>query len=196
MSRQAWLSIVGLYNYDNTLFDDMYIPNGVDKELLVNNILIECAELEILLPDAGIMKKAINFWSQAQAAVWDKLYETTILEYNPLWNKDAHYTETESHDVTATRDLKSTDDGTDTDKRSAYNATAFQNQQQTTIDHDYTDTGTVRDAGSSSRERYEYGNIGVTSSMQLINEQRDVVKFSIYDYIVRSFKERFCLLVY
>ena len=196
MARRSWLSIMGLYDYDNTIFDDMYIPVGMDKETLISNILIECAELEVLLPDASVMKQAIAFWSNAQAKVWDKLYETTELEYNPLWNKDAHYTETETHDLTATRNLASTDDGTDTEKRSAYNATGFQNQQQTTTDHDYTDTGTVKDQGTITRERTEYGNIGVTSSMQLIEAQRDVVKFNMYDYITRSFKERFCILIY
>lgn len=41
-----------------------------------------------------------------------------------------------------------------------------------------------------------HGNIGVTSSQQLIEEERRVAQFNIYDYIINSFKNRFCLLVY
>lgn len=184
MGRQSWISILGLYNYDSTIFDDMYCPAGLNKDLLINNILMECAELEVLLPDPGIMKTAIGFWSNAQAAVWDKLVESTEYEYNPIWNKDGVIKETE------TRDLASTLNGTDTDQRSAYNASTFQNQEKTILDHDSTDTGTI------TREREEHGNIGVTTTQQMIKEQREVVQFNMYDYIVRSFKERFCLMVY
>lgn len=184
MGRQSWISITGLYNYDPTIFDDMYLSDGMDKDLLINNLLIECAELEVLLPDPDIIRKAIGFWSHAQAAVWDKLFATTQLEYNPIWNKDGVIAETE------TRDLKTTLDGTDTDQRSAYNASTFQNQEKTIIDHDATDTGTVK------RVRREQGNIGITTTQQMIKEEREVDQFSIYDYIVRSFKERFCIMVY
>ena len=184
MGRQSWISILGLYDFDNTIFDNMYLPDGMDRDLLINNLLIECAELEVLLPDPDIMKKAVGFWSRSQAAVWDKLFETTQLEYNPIWNKDGVIAETE------TRDLKTTLDGTDTDQRSAYNASTFQNQEKTIIDHDATDTGTVK------RVRREQGNIGITTTQQMIKEEREVDQFSIYDYIVRSFKERFCIMVY
>ncbi len=42
----------------------------------------------------------------------------------------------------------------------------------------------------------EQGNIGVTSSQQLIQAERELVKFNIYDFIIDSFKARFCLLIY
>lgn len=208
MGRQAWLSILGLYEYDDTIFNNMYVPAGMDKDLLVNNILMECAELEILLPEPDVLRRAIGFWSRSQAKVWDKLYESTQFVYNPIWNKDGVIKETETHnlseihDLTATRDLKGTLDATDTDKRAAYNSSSFQNQDQTTLDHDTTDTGTVKDTGTLkdtgtiTRDRTEQGNIGITTTQQMIKEEREVDQFSIYDYIVRSFKERFCILVY
>ena len=184
MGRQSWISVTGLYNFDNTLFDTMYCPAGMDKDILTANILLECAELEVLLPNPAIMKQAIEYWSNAQASIWDKLWETTQFDYNPIWNKDGMIKETE------TRNLAATLDGSDTDQRSAYNASTFQNQEKTIIDHDSTDTGTI------TREREEHGNIGVTTTQQMIKEEREVDQFNMYDYIVRSFKERFCLVVY
>ena len=196
MSRQATLSVLGLYEWDHTIFDEMVLPAAMDKDLLINNILIECAELEVLLPQPDILKKAIGFWSKAQIQVWNKLWETTQFDYNPIWNKDGVITEEENRDLTSTRDLKSTEDGTDTMKRSAYNASGFQNHDQTTMDHDYTDTGTVRDGGKITRKRTEQGNIGITTTQQMIKEEREVDQFNMYDYIRRSFEERFCILVY
>ena len=196
MGRQSWISILGLYDFDNTIFDDMYLPDGMDKDLLINNLLLECAELEVLLPDAGIMKKAIGFWSHAQATVWDKLYDTTQFEYNPIWNKDGIYHEVETHDLTATRNLANTDTGSVTNQRSAYNSSSFQNQEKDIRDLAGTDTGTVKDSGTLTRDREEHGNIGVTTTQQMIKEEREVDQFNMYDYIVRSFKERFCIMVY
>ena len=47
-----------------------------------------------------------------------------------------------------------------------------------------------------SMERIEQGNIGLTTTMQLITEQRELVKLNIYDMIIDAFKGRFCLLIY
>ena len=54
------LSILGLYQWDNTLFDPMTVPAGVDKQAVVNNILMDCAELEVLYSNPDTMKTAIS----------------------------------------------------------------------------------------------------------------------------------------
>lgn len=41
-----------------------------------------------------------------------------------------------------------------------------------------------------------HGNIGVTTTQKMIEEERRVSGFNIYDYIADSFKKRFCILVY
>lgn len=40
------------------------------------------------------------------------------------------------------------------------------------------------------------GNIGVTTTQQMIEQERNISEFNIYDYIVRSFKRRFCIMLY
>ena len=46
----ATLSIRGLYQYDNTLFDEMFLPDGLDKDTLVQNLVAELAEVEVIYP--------------------------------------------------------------------------------------------------------------------------------------------------
>lgn len=61
-----------------------------------------------------------------------------------------------------------------------------------TIKVDGTDTGTVE-------HRYEgtaKGNIGVTTTQQMIERQRNVVQFDIYGYIVKDYINTFCAEVY
>lgn len=71
------------------------------------------------------------------------------------------------------------------------------------VDLDGTHTGTITDrgggtsSGTASRsenetfERVEQGNIGVTTTQAMIKEQREIVEFNLYHYIVESFKRRF-----
>ena len=44
----ATMSLLGLYNWDNTILDGLVVPAGVDKKTVINNLLRECAELEVL----------------------------------------------------------------------------------------------------------------------------------------------------
>ncbi len=59
-----------------------------------------------------------------------------------------------------------------------------------TYDEKTTDTGTVK------HERIEQGNIGLTSTQALIQEQREVVKINIMDIIIDDFQKKFCLGIY
>ena len=56
MARGQILSIIGLYNYDESLFNDMSIPDTIDRDTLVNNILMECGEFELLYPSWDIYR--------------------------------------------------------------------------------------------------------------------------------------------
>ena len=62
------------------------------------------------------------------------------------------------------------------------NNTNFKHDEKENIDREYT--------------RTEQGNIGITTTQQMINEEREVDKFNLMDYIIDRFKQRFCLLVY
>ena len=178
------LSIRGLTTWDPDLFDALNLPDEIDKETVIASIMMECSELEVWLPDPDSFKQALNYWSSSRLSIWEKLYNTTVLTYNPIWNKDGVIQETEE------RDLASTAESESTGQVSAYNSSAFQNAQKNSSDASGTDTGTI------TRTRTEQGNIGITTTQQMIKEERDVSTFDIYGYIVRDFKERFCVLVY
>ena len=84
----ATLSLLGLYQYNNRLFDGLRLPEGVDRETLVNNLLAETAEFEVLYPDAEFMANMIAVWSEKELPVWEKLEKTLHYEYDPLSNFD------------------------------------------------------------------------------------------------------------
>ena len=93
MATGARLSIMGLYNYNPEIFSDLNVPTGIDKETVIDNILLECYDLELLFPSYNLMKIAIKNWSDVEQPIWQKLYNTENLEYNPIWNVDGDVTE-------------------------------------------------------------------------------------------------------
>lgn len=42
----------------------------------------------------------------------------------------------------------------------------------------------------------EQGNIGVTSTQELIEKEREVLRFNMYDYILQDFKQNFLIMLY
>lgn len=177
----ALLSIMGLYKYDNTIFEPLEVPEGVEKDTLIGLILAECAELECVIPDTEVFKTVINYWSKKNQQPWTKIYEAQTAEYNPLWNKDGHYTELE------TRNLHS--DGETIGQVSAFNSEDYANGSRQTAEGN--------DSGTVERDRREYGNIGVTTSTQMLTEEMTFRQsYNIYDIITEDFKSRFCIMVY
>lgn len=221
---RAILSILGLYQYSPDIFDLFKLPDGVSLDSVRDNILMELAELELLYPSGTFMKTAIGIWSTKQLPVWEKLYATTNLEYNPIYNYDRteEWTEEETgnRNESRTQSQKSIGEssgtvqnsGEDTVKSdvSAFNETSYtpKELQTTTLGTENTSSGTAKqttditndtDENSSrnnTRTGRAFGNIGVTTTQQMIEAERNVVKFNIVDYIVEDFKKRFCLLIY
>ena len=172
----SYISILGLYQYDQTLFDDLMLPDGVDKHLVIDEILLRCADLELIYPDWNFMKYAIEHWSKVKAYSFQKMYDTTQLNYNPIWNKDG----------TVIEEAESKNDGTNINSVKGFNSDSWAESLKSQSNA----------AGSGKTKRTEQGNIGVTTTQQMIREERDISEFSIYAYIADSFKDEFCILVY
>ena len=159
----ALLTIMGLYNYDNTIFDNLMLPDGVDKPTLVDNIILETAELECIYPTPGFLKTAIGLWSNVQVLTWDRVYAVTQLEYNPIENYDRQETETttgtrahsgrdtttrsgtvsETGSTTASTQGTASESGTTTNKIAGFDST-------TLVDHDSSTGSNTRQASDSS----------------------------------------------
>ena len=92
MGRAVNLSPLGLYNWDNTIFDLIQIPEALDKDTLVDNLLAETAELEVLYPNPVVFKNLVGVWSAKQIDIWNRLYATTQYEYNPIENYNRYET--------------------------------------------------------------------------------------------------------
>lgn len=209
------LTVEGLYNYDNTLFDGFNVPDGLVKDIAIDAILMRTRELEILYPDFTYMKNRITIWSNKYQINWKKLYDTTVLEYNPIENYDRMEDWTDidvgnestfrSNDINNTFENVIKESGSITEQNTAFNDGLKDHSKNITTNNTANNgTGyTQENEHDSSRKDLKHtkigrahGNIGVTTSQQMIQSERDLVVFNLYDVIAESFIENFCLMVY
>lgn len=251
--------ICDLYDYDNTIFDKMQLPEGIDRDLTLDAIFSKYGHTPLFRPDPNWLKYYIGSWSLKNAYTWSKLYNTTILEYDPIANYDRTETATdtrtmstkggENEDINRKGSVTDTGTATTTEDRSeeetntqndthakgttlertisADNSSSYQPDNRESTSGADTDTShmsgsiesnsTVSNNSNSSQNSTDdtgrklsrteditestehsiraYGNIGVTTQ-QMLQSERDIVQFNIYDFIADSFKNEFCLLIY
>lgn len=198
---QATLSIAGLYSFNDHLFDDMYIPDILDRDTVVASIIMETEGLEALYVDVPFMMNAIKYWSITMKHKWDKLVASMNFEYNPIWNKDGVRMHTEEENKSSERDETVADSTASTSNNfgAGFNTTTgltnrerdtVQNSGQVKTDDD------LKESTKRESKDVEQGNIGVTSTQQLIKEEREVADINIYSIIAKDFKHKFCIQVY
>ncbi len=227
MALSSFISLEGLYRYNRELFSGMNVPTGVDKSVVIETICSRTREMELLYPDFGYLQNRITIWSKKNQTTWKKMYDTTVLSYNPIENYDRQ----EEWSDNRTENLSSTEKNTKSNKASntlTNNLTESRNDTNThqnvafnsglAIDEKSgtngttRNTGTQKNAGNSTdtenRNKTDkntdntvhkgriHGNIGVTTSQQMIEEERKIVTFTIADFIADQFMTEFCIMVY
>lgn len=212
MARSAMLSILGLYNYDNLIFEDMVLPGAVtdettgvtteavDKPTLVDLLLMQLAELEVVYPDPDFMRQAIARWSRSRITEWEKLNLTIYLKWNPIHNYDRteEWTDGEQGSGENQSSDTVTGNGTNTQSVAGFNSTTLVDSGKTVANSSSSREGNGTNSYNKTvtRKGSVKGNIGVTTADKMVAQYRKTAKFNIYDVIIEEFKERFCIMVY
>lgn len=194
---RATISILGLYNLNDEIFDDLTVPAGVDSELLIENLVTELAELELIYSDFNFMKFMIGVWSRKELPTWERVYKASVKEYDPIENYDRIE---EWHDnLNSNSAVNSSMNGNGSTQHdvAGFNSTALVNASKDTNTESNTGFSSDTSASTGSHTGRIHGNIGVTTSQQMLQSELDIApKLNVYDFIINSFKNRFCLQVY
>ena len=208
----ANLSIVGLLHYgemtNEDLFKELTVPEGIDIDTLKDNIIMECGKMELLYPDFEFMQYMIGVWSRKNQWTFEQWVKVLKAEFDPLYNYDRHEEWTDDGNRNAsgtgsgTVDQDQNGNSTDLNQVNTYNDDRFHDETRSTMD-------TASEASTSSTSEYKdtstdknvhtghiYGNIGVTTSTEMLESFADFANFNIYDQITDLFKSEFCLLIY
>lgn len=208
------VSYLGLYNYDSTIFDDFALPNSVAsrKAEFVDEILSELGQLEALYPNAEVFKRILKAWSNTRLTEWQRVEAALTAEYNPIHNFDRNEdysdtnTEKETGKSNSTSSTESNANGTNenTESETAFNTESFKNRTKNAGTDTASSTASATNESNNTVTRetkvehtaHLYGNIGVTTSQQMISEELAMRRGDLESYIIDDFKHRFCVMVY
>ena len=162
--------------------------------------------------NTNMVKKASDYialYGKSHKYEYDKLVDTLSLEYNPIEN----YSMTEKGTDTRTPNITQTNKGVNTNtigvdtsittgKTTFDKSDSFINDTKTTNTGTNTDTQdintTVTTAGNEKtvHEFTRSGNIGVTTSQQMIESERQLAMFSAVDLFVKAIADIILIGVY
>ena len=205
MSTFAKITLIGMYNYDDTLFDDLTLPEGYDKETFIDSLIMEHGEKSVLYSDFNYLKACIGAWGRKWSLELSRIYEALTAEYNPIYNYDRYEEYTDTGSSTDKPDYESINEqkvsGEVENQISADNSSSYQPEGKT-----ISDMGTISQTVKGTRSNVEtelnheahmYGNIGVTTSASMVSEvveQR--LKYNLYGTAAKLFANELLINVY
>lgn len=168
--------------------------------------------------------KELSIWEKLDATLhyeYNPLYNTDRTETETIHEEkrgasevSGKSTDTGSASSNSTNNYNRNETGIDVRKVSSYDSdslkAAEENNNTNTAKNDDSSTNSsnsqgestlnqkslTEDQGKITRELHTSGTIGVITTQTMIEEERKVVQFCIDDYIINSFKRKFCILVY
>lgn len=166
-----------LLHYDSTIFDGMTLPAGVDPQAVVDHIIFKYGDAPLFSPDPAVVKYYISIWSARRLSLWERYKAAIETEYKPLQNYDRTDEGNIEYSPETTREYQI----------SADNASTYQPDRKELADgKDTTKTAL-----------HSYGNIGVTTSQQMLEAELDLVpRLDLLDYIADDWHIEFNLMMY
>lgn len=201
------MNLLNIINFNSAmgypdLFADIPLPTGIDKEILVNNIIKECWDLEPIYPQPILFKKMIDAFFAKKYFDYLKMYTALSADYNPLHNFDRFEEKDESrqNDRNYKRNMDSENSANTetTNKVSAYDSNEFSNSDLENIDDSSSQNVKIDDTDNTTdtytTKNHLYGNIGVTTSQQMLESEIKLRSTqNIYDIITFDFRAQFML---
>ena len=177
----ARITLWGFYQYDKTLFDNIVLPDGIDKDNLVADIMRNSGDLYPYHQIPEYLKSNITFWFSRRLFDFDRMYKSLRMEYSPIDNynriedirREYKDSGTDTETLTLGSSTTSKHSGTDTETTTLGSSTTSTHTgtdtetttlgSSTTLTHTGTDTDTMQGGGSTEKGVSAYNENGYTN---------------------------------
>ena len=194
---QPRMTLYGMYQYDPTLFDGVTLPEGMDKTLMVNQIIRQSGDLFPYYQVPPQVKTAITEWFARRKDNFTKLWQGFTAEYNPIENYDRQEDSTETPNITHTLSNSGQDASTNEADVQGYNGTDYVPNSRTKSSGTSSTNGTDTESGTRTYTSRIHGNIGVTTSAQMLEGELNLRRsLDIYAMITAEFETDNLIQVY
>lgn len=195
------LTLVSLESYlrskDDSLFKYLQVPDDtLDREVLIDSILLRGGEFEVLYSDPYFFQNMIGIWSNKWQRTMKRWYEALNQNYSPIENYDRYEDWAENTAGTSKDTSTGTGNTSSENKRSAYDSSTYENDNKNESNSKTTTSGQSELTNELKHIGHLHGNIGVTTAAQMIQGEIDIYSSNIYDLVADIFLSEFILPIY
>lgn len=190
------------------MLQDYTLDSRLDRDVMNRTIIRELGAMRPFVNDTTVFKFSLeNFFNKWNYNI-GKLIDTMYYDYDPISNKDLTRTLSENEHRESVADIDNTDTyttGTDNvteGQVSAYDSNEYQPKDKTVIDNDVAHSGeTTSDIKSDVDTEHHLGEKingkdGDESYQSLIEQERELAQFNIFEWIIKQMRKELFLLVY
>lgn len=192
--------------YDNDLFNDIVLPEGIDHDTVVNTILSESALNTPMYPEHDLFKMMIQNFFRKYYNNFDRYNRAMNEEYTPNEN----YRKTDEKKINDTTNRHDFLNGHQTDyyedheiredSRMAFDANdwkktdSFEDKQFNQEEHKQFDNKDIKTNRDGTINTVSHGLTGVYSNQKLVEEEVKLrSKYNVYKYISDLFYDEFMI---
>lgn len=195
-------------NAGGDLFEKLILPEGLKKETLIDNIIYHGGEFEVLYANPYYIKESIGTWSAVHLDTFNRWVKALAIEYSPLENYDRRedwtdQTTRDSEGISTSASGSTTGTNTSNENtKSAFDSSTYQpnekNEAESSTTASSNDSTTVNNSedGTFTHGGRIHGNIGVTTSQQMLISELDLGYWNVYQRITELFLHDFVIPVY
>ena len=187
------LTIAGLHQFtDGHIWDKLNLPEGIDKETLITEIIRQCSEFSVIYTEPIFLTEMIGKCSDKWFHNFDRWWKAYNFEYNALYNLEVEAIYTDDN-KTATDD-ESHSNNSLVGQKAAYNSDVFKNATNDIGRSDNSANTVVKTDNIRMEKRF--GNQGVTMSQEMLQAELDVWKNNVYEMMAEVFATEMCICIY
>ena len=181
----AKATLIGMYNFDSSIFDKLVLPDGIDKDLFINTLLLKAGEFEVLYFEPIFLQTAIGVWSNKWYRTFAEWLRGTQATWNPIHNYDRIEDILDSGSKTF--GSKKTADYSDTRTADLKEQRTANLQEQRTANLQEQRTANLQDKRTANlEEKTTFGNTDTTTQTVDGTTQHDVSAYDASGFVPSS----------
>lgn len=194
------VTLFNLLTRNPETMNDLPLPDGIDPGILMDTIISQYGELDVVYQNPKVFHYYQGIWFRRKYNIFQKMVETTLYEYDPIENynrMEDYWENNDDYNVNNANSHTTSDDGS-LSEVSPYNAENFLNESKVTGNSESNRTDEITDTNERKKKGgiHAHGNIGVTTTQQMIEQERNVILYDVYDQISKMWAKEFVVQIW
>lgn len=81
-------TLFNVLQWNPNLFQDIVVPSGMEKDMVIDSIIDLCGMLPVAFYEPIFLKRKIDFWFHKELDVFQRLWDSENIDYNPIDDYD------------------------------------------------------------------------------------------------------------